>query len=294
MAEQDPRIFGRKIRMTFEDRDPSATQFETTVIENLNVEFTAVRTLRREANELDATIYNLSANTRQRLQVNPNTFVTLEVAYADFDFQKIFESKVRRVTHSRPGPDLETIVEGGDGEKAQRFFAKRRFGKNATLRQILFYLADTMEVGRGNIADATRSFRSGGLPTDFKTGISVYGYAESELGELLASLGIEYSIQDEQIQLMELGTAPGGVAQPVITLSAETGLVDTPSINNEGIMECRCLILPGIYPGSVVRVESEFVTGDFRVDNATYIGGLYGPDFHIEIEGQEPGSKVKK
>ena len=55
----------------------------------------------------------------------------------------------------------------------------------------------------------------------------------------------------------------------------------------EGILHATSLLVPGLYPGSLIEVESRYVTGSFRVLGATYSGSLFGDQpMTIDIEAK--------
>jgi hypothetical protein len=150
--------------------------------------------------------------------------------------------------------------------------------------KVFEYLAKTAGYGKGNIHRVININDERGLPNRLENGMHVRGYAVDELAELSKSRGIEFSVQDGEVQILEYGKAKEGV--PVTLISPLTGLIGYPSVDNDGIMTLNHRLLPNVFPGSLVDVKSLFVTGRYRVLRALYSGSLFGEDFNIELEGK--------
>jgi hypothetical protein len=274
-------VFDRKIKMSFTSPDPGVKLPPT--IEDLNIGFTVDRTLEKEPSTLEAAVFNLSEETRRLLMQQARLIVTLEAGYGG-DVHAVFVGDVRRVALRRDLPDLVTDIEAGDGERGSKEWARKWFPKGTTVGKVFEYLANTAGYGKGNLHRVVNIIDSKGLPDRLENGIHVRGYALDEMAELSNSRGYDFSVQDGEVQVLEYGKAKGGV--PVTPINPRTGLIGYPSVDNEGIMTLNHRLLPNVFPGSMVDVESEFVTGRYRVLRALYSGSLYGEDFNIELEGK--------
>ena len=276
-------VFGRKIFMSFEDTQKGE------VIEpdsdNLNISFTVERTLSKEPSTMVATIYNLRESTRKRLSDSKNLRVTLAAGYGS-EVHSIFIGDVRVVRHRRQHPLNATDVEAGDGEKGAKNWARKWFPKGTTVDAVFRYLAQTAGYGPGNVALAASISEDNGLPRRLSSGIHVRGYALDELHELSKSRGIEMSVQDGEVQLVPYGQGKSGV--PITKMSASTGMIGYPSVDNKGILTVNHRLNPNIFPGSLVDVDTSDgqASGRYRILRATYSGSLWENDFNIEIEGE--------
>lgn len=275
------QLFGRKVKLKVEA--PENAEFKPLDIDKLNVEFEVTRTLEKEPSTLRASVYNLSESTRSALEEDRRLIVTLSAGYGTA--HDLFVGDVRIVRHKREGPNIVTEIEAGDGEKGSKNWARQWFKKDTSIETVLKYLARKAELGEGNISRAVNIAEDDGLPTTLKTGLHVRGYAVDELNELCNSRGIEFSIQNGDVQILEFGKALEGAQ--VVRVSPSSGLVGTPTIDNDNIMTADLRLLPNVFPGSILEVDSEFVTGQFKVLRAFYTGSLYGPDFTCSVEGKE-------
>lgn len=276
------QLFKRRVSLKVEA--PEDEGFRTLLLDKLNVEFEVTRTLEKEPSTLRATIYNLTEASRSSLEEDLRLITTLSAGYGD-ELHDLFLGDVRIVRHRRDGANIVTEVEAGDGEKGSKNWARQWFKKGTSLETVLKYLVRVAELGEGNISDALSIAEDGGIPTTLETGLHVRGYAVDELNELCNSRGIEFSIQNNAVQILEFGKALEGSA--VVKVSPASGLVGTPTIDNDGIMACNVRLRPNIFPGSTLEVSSEFVTGRFKVLRAFYTGSLYGPDFTVSVEAKE-------
>ena len=275
--------FGRQIRMIFEDLDRGE------VIEpsgrDLNINFTVERTLDKEPSTMGATIYNLKEETRSRLRKSPNMRVTLQAGYTS-DVHTIFVGDVRNVRQRNEPPIIATDVEAGDGEKGAKNWARKWFGKGTSVDAVFRYLATTAGYGPGNIGSVASIRENNGLPARLESGIHVRGYAVDELYELSRSRGIDFSIQNNEVQLLPFSGGKTGV--PITKMNASTGMIGFPSVDNKGILTVNHRLNPNIFPGSLVEVETSdgSVSGRYKVLRALYSGSLWGDEFNIEIEGK--------
>jgi hypothetical protein len=100
------------------------------------------------------------------------------------------------------------------------------------------------------------------------------------------SLGFEWSIQEGALQLLQ-NAEP--LAATATLLTPSTGLVGTPSIDVGGILTAQALMIPDIFPGRLIVLESERLTGNYRVETCNYSGNTAGPDWYIDIEAKKLG-----
>lgn len=276
-------LFRRNIKLKVENLDNDSS-FRTIEIAKLQVEFEVSRTLDKEPSTLSAEVYNLAESTRSALE-NPKTLIaTLSAGYAD-ELHDLFLGDVRNVRHRREGANIITTVEAGDGERGSKKWARQWFKKDTSLQTVFEYLVDKAGIGKGNLSNALNTSEENGMATTLKTGLHVRGYAVDELLELSRSRGIGFSVQNNEAQFLAPTASLEGIA--VERLTPESGLIGTPTIDNEGIMSAKSRLRPNIFPGSAVDVESEFVSGRFKVLRADYRGAIYGPDFSISVEGKE-------
>lgn len=295
-------LFHRKAELTVTRGTGSTTASgdevtSSVVMSDVDMEFTVERTITAEPSTLECTLYNLSENTRQQLVKKKDVDVELKVAYGNDDLFGIFKGNLRRTVHTRDGATLVTTIEAGDGERAQAQWLSKTYGKGTKYRTVIEDLVTALGIGKGNVADVDNLTDSTGrgLSAVFPNGTSVHGHAADELGELLSGKGIEYSIQNNTLQILGVGKATKrGTVVPKLT--PNTGLVGVPTITNQKVVSAECLIMPGIYPGVLVDIGSEFIGGKredgdyntsrFKVRRCGYSGATRGANWTIRLEGR--------
>ena len=252
-------------------------------IVNLDFSFQVVKNLRREPNTAEVKVYNLQASSRQALEANEEQRIRLEVGY-ETDVHVIFEGDLRKASSTRDGPDIITTIEGGDGERSfRRARTNRSFGEGTSVRSVIEDVARGMGIGVGNLEAQTAGAGFEGLGNVYVEGTVVSGSSRETLTGLTRSIGLEWSVQDGNLQLLPFQTA---LRQTAVLLTKDTGLVESPSLDSENVLTARSLIVPGIFPGRKIDVRSQFVRGIYRVTKATYIGSTFGNEWYVEVEGR--------
>jgi hypothetical protein len=274
------QLFRRTVSLEVIDVDAN----ESITIEKLQVEFDITRTLEREPSVLVAKVFNLSDSTRAKLEDPADKTVTLNAGYGE-TLHTLFHGDLRTVKHSRDGADIVTTIEAGDGEKGSKNWVRKWFPKNTSTKSIFDYLISKAGIGEGNVNEALDIAEEGGLPDEIRQGLGVRGYALDELSELCIGRGIDFSVQGGEAQFLPVGDYLQGV--PVTQVQPGTGLIGSPTVDNEGIMTCTILLRPNVFPGSRLDVKSEFVSGRFKVTRCEYTGSVFGPDFSITVEGKD-------
>lgn len=280
-------VFNRQIGIRFQG--PSGTIDLTNTAQRLNIGFTVTRTLDLEPNTLSATIHNLSKDTQQRLRETVEGWtVELTAGYGTPESNNaatIFKGDVRLVRHRREPPLLATDVEADDGGEASKVYRTRHFGKGTTVGTVFKWLQEQSGLGAGNVERITQIRRDDGLPDRIKSGISIKGYVMDEMGDIARGRGAVVTSYNNEVLVLQYGEPLPNT--PLTTIGPRTGLIGYPYVDNEGILVLNHRMLPNVFPGSPIEVESEFVNSRFVVERAVYSGSLWDDDFNIEVEGRE-------
>lgn len=255
-------------------------------IEKLDIRFNIKRTLTKEANTGEITVYNLSEGSRGDISSIKSAAVVLEAGYEGAR-KIIFAGDVREINSERDEADWLTTFRAGDGKKKLK---KKRIEKSirgpVLLSTVLREFASSIgfPLSHGSeilLADPT-------LKLEFANNTLLYGYkasgkAAKVLDTLLESTGLEWSIQNGEMQILTRGKP---ISPEVIVLTPESGLLESPKISGDKILTCKSLLIPEIAPGRLIRVKSAFVDGSFRVQTAKYTGSTFGNEWYIEMEAE--------
>ncbi|MFW6031644.1 MAG: baseplate hub protein [Myxococcota bacterium] len=251
---------------------------------HLHVSFTVTKNLRRHPNDCTISLVNLSPDSRRRLEQLDTVPVKLLAGYEQ-EMAQIFVGRLRDINTERDGPDLVTTIEGLDGgqqHKAGR--VNRSFAKDVSigdvLKQVVRDVGESI-VGEGNLSDVLGRPE---MKRKLTQGMTLQGHATEELERVATAAGLEWSVQDERLQFLLRGRALEGEA---VRLAPDTGLIGSPSIDNEGLVTVRSLMIPDVWPGRRLKVEGEFLDVTIRADRCVYTGDSRGEEWSIESQGKE-------
>ncbi len=249
MAEQ--KLFNRK----------SNVVVDTVLISDLDIKFKVMKTLRKEPNTCEITIYNLSKSTRASLK-SKGARVILQAGYENF------------IDTATDGVDVMTIVRCGDGERAYAFDRISESYKAGT--KISTVLADVVAKLRVDPGNALQAIQ--GVAGNFLNGYVAHGKVGAELDRLLTGRGLEWSIQDGRLQLL----APNGATNVTTVLTKDTGLIGSPEYGTPDkkgkppILKAKSLLQPQIKPGGRVKIQTDSIDSLFKVQTVTHEGETAG------------------
>ncbi len=272
------RLFNREVRIIA----------GTLEIKGLRVQFRVKKTLEKEPNECELSIYNLNAEHRREMETK-GMRVAVEAGYTGNTAQ-IFVGEVHFTEHLREGPDWVTKMQLGDAQRAYKHArVSESFKAGNSLGSVFRKVADSLGVDSTKAQSIVDS-----LQRQFTQGASIFGKASTEMDNLLKGTGLEWSIQDGELQVQE---KTGTTSVPVIVLNAQTGLIGSPTYGTADFvkpenakskpktLKIKSLLIPGIRAGGRVRLDSEAVKSDFKVQTLTHTGDTHGGDFYTEVEG---------
>ncbi len=265
------RLFKRSAALTIGVGEGQALRFTA-----VDFNFSVQKTLDRSPNTAEIQIFNLSKDSRSRIEEAEVQRIQLDAGYeTEAGISTIFVGDKRKASSKREGVDIITTIEAADGERAVRNRRiNRSFSPGTTIDSVMEAVGSvfggTDGIGLGNITELTgNSLEFEGNGAEFPEGTVVSGSAIEIMAGLAAATGTELSIQDQNFQLLRRGQP---LPDQAIVLRADTGLIESPSADSEGLISARALLIPGILPGRQVEIVSEFVGGFFRVEKATYTG----------------------
>jgi hypothetical protein len=262
-----------------------AVTVDTVRVTDLDMSFNVTRSLSREPNTAELNIWNLRESTRQTIQSKSRVRVKIEAGYAEQQLTSIFDGFVEDVHTLRDGPDNVTTIRTSDGgRKQRRARTNRSFGRGARVERVLRRLARDLDVGQGNINEAVANGSFEGLGREWANGTVVSGNAAEELSRILTSAGFDWSIQDGNLQILARQAAVQGTA---VLLTPDTGLVETPTVDPDGIVTAKMLLIPDVFPGRKLNIISREFDGIFRAKKCEYIGDTAGNEWFIEVEAEE-------
>lgn len=148
-------------------------------------------------------------------------------------------------------------------------------------------------------------------------GFSFYGPARNALHKVVAGAGAEWSIQNQELQVI---AKRGVTRRQAVVLASDSGLIGYPQRTHENAREkatvtdkttgkdarlisaqqqrhgwrVTSLLLPTVNPGDLVKMESRSVEGFWRVESLRHSGDSHGGDWQTELQLVDRSTKAKK
>ena len=258
---------------------------------SLDFAFRIEKSLKPEPNTCELEIFNLSEDHVAELELlAPKTGKAaikgipckIEAGYKD-SVSQLWLGDLRTVETIIDGPDWLTRLSSGDGEKAwQNARLHVSYGPKTPVETALRAIARALGVGEGNLGKVVSRLKIAGSAL-FPAGCVISGSCSRELLEIARSADLEVSIQDGALQFLDRGKALAGTA---IRLAPETGMIEAPTVDNEGVLTVKTLMIPDLKPGALIVVEGRRVKGNFRARKCTWSGDTSGQDWTITTEAE--------
>jgi len=261
----------------------------------LRCTFRVKKTLLPKPNHAVIEVYNLSRDNQAFLESTKAVAVSLEAGYQDEGTSQIYLGEMRQAETKQSGPNYITKMSTDDkGRKLQTTQINVPVGPGATVEQVIRLILGTFNgiqggpwgtttIGEGNLKFAMQELSKNGVTSLYPRGGVLSGWSAQVMTDLCKSANLEWSIQDGALFLRPIGAALGPRS---IVLSASTGLVGSPVVDNEGRVTAECLMIPGIKPGIVVDFDAKFLKGGFRLYEVSYHGDTHSKDlWKIRIRG---------
>ncbi|HCA9741446.1 TPA: hypothetical protein MYK25_000821 [Klebsiella pneumoniae] len=287
---------------------------EAVSIKDLRFEFDIQKTSSKTANKCNLKVYNASPTTIAMMET-VNNLVILKAGYEqDIGAVTLFTGTVCRSITYQDGPDVLTEMDLRDSVIPLR---------DAKISASYPPNTSALTVLRGVSANFGLPLKISVNVTDrqYQAGFAHNGRARDAMDRVCNFLGLEWSAQDGELQIIKKG---GVYAETAVVLTKDTGMIGYPrreakqmtekSAAKDGIKygqkgvirtvvdvedptaklkervtlevqgyRVQSLINPAIYPGSYVKLISRGIDGEFfRVEEARYMGDTHGQSWFVE------------
>lgn len=255
----------------------------------LRMTFNVVKTEDAEPNDVRASLYNLSPNTRSAFETAGNRIV-IEAGYPE-SLALLAVGDIVTGETSYDHPDIVTSVEakdGGIGLRNARASVTYKAGTPA--RTMVEELMSGLDVDNIEItADLSGAFRSAW---------STYGNVRDSLDKLAARFGFTWSVQNNTAQITP---ARQPSQRSAVVLTPQSGLIGIPSKldttggNQDGAKDApgvsvTCLLNPALLPGDPIVIESAaFPRATYRIRRVEHYGDTHGRNWYSDVEAVTQG-----
>lgn len=269
--------------------------------EGLQIEFDVSKSLSKNSNHCSLKIYNLTQDTSSKLEKD-DTICIIEVGYSeDVGLKRIFIGWVTDCYSYMSGSDKVTELKLYDGHVA--------------IRDSVVSLSYADAVSRKKVIDDVAADM--GLPvnyaddcefTTFANGFSFLGAGRDCLTKACEGTGLQWSIQNNQLQIIKEG---GSTNIEAFKLTSESGLIGTVEKMIKGSKRAKkekrkaksdkyqskagwkvtCLLQPTLNPGDLIYIESRDVKGWYKIESLKHNGSYRGSNWYSELEVYEITAK---
>jgi len=237
-------------------------------------------------------IYNLAPTSRSKIN-STNDVVVVRAGYTQDQGESIiFRGDITNVNHLKQMPDVVSVIESDDGVNAMQSVKLAISYKEGT--SLLSILNDLVK--KFPLAKNIRSVLA--IPdVKINKGFQGVGFGKDMLDKITLDLGLEWSVQDQTIKLIE---KDGQDSARVLHISPTSGLIGSPVKKVDVIKKSvqagratdrpgwvvKSLLQPTAEPGSPVSIESSDIPRGsvFIIENVEHKGDTAGGDFITELD----------
>jgi hypothetical protein len=243
---------------------------------------------RSQGNSAAIEIYNLSDSDIKLLE-SEYLEVSLSVGYRDTGIQVLAVGNVTETSTVKSGNDYITQLRIGEGYTSLNHEQLARMVSPGTT------VADVLEEIRRQMPGVSRGAYTGtNLNNPVVFGWRLKGSPKEMLMKLCEANNLEYSISCGVLNVSDENGLLSKNIELATVLNDRTGLIDLPFYTSDvgrkpakdkkrrrGV-QFKALLNTSIVPGHVVKLESKWITGFYRVNSARFYGDLRGNDWYVE------------
>jgi hypothetical protein len=278
----------------------------------LRIAFSIQKGATKSPNKCTTRVWNAAPETQKLIEIIGNVLI-LKAGYSeDIGAKTIFSGNVTRSLTVREGADWITELEMEDGFIEFRDTkVSISFSKGATVQQVVSSLS-------GKFGLPVRPLPSDIVKRQYPSGFAFVGRVRDGMDRACENAGLEWSIQNREIQIIKKGEA---FKRNAYLISVDTGLIGSPAQESKTMTEeaaskggvtaaqpgvrktaerdadgterrmlqvlgykVTTLLQPLIEPGGYVQIKSKSIAGEFfRVEELSHTGDTHGTEWFTEL-----------
>lgn len=260
------------------------------LIENLHVTFDVSKNSdnKKGGNSATLEIYNLSDATLKKFETD---FLACEFycGYKEIGINRLFSGNVVELTTRRSGTDKVTQLILGEGYTAlnqQRLSSTIPSDKK---------VEDVVEEIRKKMPGVVRGTYAGvNCQSPITFGYPLSGTPKQALDEVCKAYGMEYNLDRGVLNISDNGGLIDKAKATAFVLNKNTGLIEIPyytqdrsykekeNKSRKSGLQFKALLNTEIVPGKLVKIESDGISGFFKVTSTRHYGGYRDNDWYVE------------
>lgn len=243
---------------------------------------------RNNGNSAVIEIYNLSDDQIQLLS-SDYLEVSFSVGYQSTGSHLLVLGNVTEISTVKSGNEYVTQLKIGEG------YTDLNHQQLAKLVSPGKTVADVLEEIRQQMPGVARGAYTGtNLNNPIVFGWRLKGSPKEMLQKLCEAQNLEYNINSGVLNVSEENGLLSKDTQLAPVLNVDTGLIDLPFHTTDtgrkpkkdkkrrrGV-QFKALLNTDIVPGKIVKLESKWITGFYRVNTARFSGDFRGNDWYVE------------
>lgn len=287
------RLFDRRVSITIDDKRFDSAIEGVTTVPGFRIAFEVAQSNDSKANKAQATIWHLSESSRAKFseviarptKARKRPQFIIEAGYVGTQ-AVIFNGEAVHVGSVRVAGGFETQISAQDGLQAKRAILAATLSGQQQVGQMIKQIAEKMGVNATRaIAKAVKGDFSGAFQTVL-SGAVLSGPADKVMDDMTRSTGAEWSIQNGELVIL---TKDGFVDEEVIVLGPRSGLIRSPERRrdekkNREIIVVRSMMQPRMAVGRKLQLESNEISGLFRIETVKHAGDTHSADWYSEAE----------
>lgn len=262
---------------------------DTITIKDLRIAFNITKSLAPSTNTANVRVWGLKQSTRNLIK-DYGDEITIYAGYRDDGgTQVLFVGDTTAVYHIYDQPEIVSVFECADGDKfINQLRVNVSFQENASVRTIIQTVADQMGITITEFAETDNIV--------YREGFSYIGMGKDALSILTEKLNLQWSVQNNTLQLIPL---TGTILQPAISVNENNGMQGIPQRFTYRRLflykatdaprtgyKVNVALNPYITPGSKIDLFSAHldIKGLQRVENVIHNGDTWGYDWTSQLE----------
>lgn len=244
---------------------------------------------KQKNNSATIEIYNLSKE-KQRFLERKYIGLVLSVGWLDTGLKRLFAGQVTEASTRKSGADVITILNVGvDYVELNHQTISKIVPEGSTYEDVIKEIAKELGTSRNVITGVN-------CKNPVIDGYPLSGTPRQMLDEVCRANQMDWSIDDKVLYVSDTAESYTTDINSVVVISQSSGLLDRPYLTTGDVnrsvkdkkkkrgLQFRCLIIPELVAGSLIKLEYEELTGYYRIDSMRIKGGWRVDEWFMDIK----------
>ena len=208
----------------------------------------------------------------------------------NLSLKRLFAGQVTEASTRKSGADVITILNVGvDYVELNHQTISKLVPEGRTYEDVIEEIAKELGTSRNVITGVN-------CKNPVIDGYPLSGTPRQMLDEVCRANQMDWSIDDKVLYVSDTTESHTTDINSVVVISQSSGLLDRPYLTTGDVnrsvkdkkkkrgLQFRCLIIPELVAGSLIKLEYEELTGYYRIDSMRIKGGWRVDDWSMDIK----------